>query len=121
MMNSNFVACCTGKSAGLAPFKIFECAVPPGGSGDAPRNATLNPSIPDEKAGHRSPQVEPTFQRPADNSAHFLRCHRFQAEGAAADYHHLLTFLDATCFGTGLAAGYNWPLRNSDNQPRRPG
>ena len=23
MMNSNFVACCTGKSAGLAPFKIL--------------------------------------------------------------------------------------------------
>ena len=23
MTNSNFVACCTGKSAGLAPFKIL--------------------------------------------------------------------------------------------------
>ena len=23
MMNSNFVACCTGRSAGLAPFKIL--------------------------------------------------------------------------------------------------
>jgi hypothetical protein len=68
------------------------------------REHLLNPSIPDEKAGHRSPQVEPTFQRPADNSAHLLRSNRFQAEGVAADYHHLLTFLDATCFGTGLAA-----------------
>jgi len=28
----------------------------PGGSCDATRYATLNPSIPDEKAGHRSPK-----------------------------------------------------------------